>query len=284
MKLLLSALARLPFAVLYRLSDLLYLVNRFGIRYRYDVVEENLRNAFPQKSDDDIARLREGYFRHLADLMVEYVKSIAISPAALDERVVFEDTAAIDELVDDDRPFLLVAAHHANWDWAMLKICARLERPLAAVYQPLHNRAINEIMLETRTRFGAAPVANKNVLAELARRKNDIGALALVADQTPSRGEELYWTRFLNQDTAFYVGIEKLARITRFPVVFLHIRRVRRGHYAVRFKTIAEPPYGREEQGIIERYARESEAMILEDPVAWLWSHRRWKYKKPVYG
>ena len=140
------------------------------------------------------------------------------------------------------------------------------------------------VLLETRARFGAVPISNKNLLAELARRKKDIKTLALVADQVPTRSEELYWTRFLNQDTAFYVGIEKLARITRYTVVFLSMRRVSRGHYAVSFKKLAEPPYSRNEHRIVERYARESEKMILGDPASWLWSHQRWKFKKPLYA
>ncbi|MDX1433656.1 MAG: lysophospholipid acyltransferase family protein [Gammaproteobacteria bacterium] len=284
MELLLRALSRLPFPALYALSSLLYAVNRLAIRYRYDVVEQNLRNAFPEKSDEEIARLTEDVFRNLADLVVEAIKGITVSPQALAERIVFEDTSAVDELIATDRPFILVAAHHCNWEWPMLAFCQRLKRPMTAVYQPLHNQWVNAFMLKTRARFGATPISNKNVLGELARRKKEIGALALVADQLPTRGEELYWTRFLNQDTAFYVGIEKLARITRFPVVFLHIRRLARGRYAVRFKLLAEPPYARDERRIVERYARESEAMILADPAAWLWSHQRWKYKKPVYA
>lgn len=284
MELLLRALSRLPFAVLYRLSDLLYLINRIAVRYRYDVVEANLRNAFPDMGDDEQRRLREAVLRNLCDLVVEAVKGISITPAALEERVIYEDAAVIDELSAAERPFILVAAHHCNWEWPMLSLCRRLPSALSAVYQPLHNKWVNAFMLETRARFGAIPVANKDLLAELARRKKEMGVLALVADQVPTRGEELYWTRFLNQDTAFYVGIEKLARITRFPVVFLHIRRVKRGCYAVRFKKLAEPPYARDEHRIVERYARESEEMILADPSAWLWSHRRWKFKKPIYA
>lgn len=284
MELLLRAFSRLPFPVLYLLSDLLYRLNRAVIRYRYDVVEGNLRNAFPDKGDEEIGRLRDEFFRNLADVVVEAVKGISISPDALAERVIFEDIAIVDRLVAQDRAFILLAAHHCNWEWPMLSLARRLPRPLGAVYQPLHNERVNAFMLKTRSRFGATPIAGKNLLAELARRKNEIGVLALVADQVPTRSEELYWTRFLNQDTAFYVGVEKLARITRFPVMFMHIRRVERGRYAARFKLIAEPPYARDGHDIVERYARETEAMILDAPSAWLWSHRRWKYKKPIYA
>jgi KDO2-lipid IV(A) lauroyltransferase len=109
--------------------------------------------------------------------------------------------------------------------------------------------------------------------------------IAMAADQTPIRKEEKYWASFLNQDTPFYVGLEKLARITKYPVYFASARRTRRGHYEATMKKIAEPPYGRDdENAIIEQYARETERVILEDPPNWLWSHKRWKYKKPLYG
>jgi len=161
----------------------------------------------------------------------------------------------------------------------------RLPHSLIAVYQPLHNRRMNELMLENRSRLGGIPVAAKDLLTELAKRRQSVKAIAMVADQLPTRGEEKYWATFLNRDTAFYVGVEKVARITRWPVVFAGVRRWRRGHYEASLSVIASPPYRRDDgHAIVERYVRETERQILDAPCDWLWSHRRWKYKKPLYA
>ena len=98
------------------------------------------------------------------------------------------------------------------------------------------------------------------------------------------RDEEKHWTRFLNQDTAFFVGADKIARITRAPVFFVGMTRMRRGYYEARLQLLAEPPYAGEGTDIIERYARVAEAHITQHPADWLWMYRKWKYKKPLYA
>jgi len=97
-----------------------------------------------------------------------------------------------------------------------------------------------------------------------------------------------HWTRFLNQDTAFFVGAEKIARFLEAPVVYVAMRRVSRGRYAVHLHVLAEPPYddGQHESGdadtwITEAYARKLEAEIRASPADWLWVHNKWKYPRP---
>ena len=108
--------------------------------------------------------------------------------------------------------------------------------------------------------------------------------IALVADQIPPREEEKHWAQFLGQTTAFYVGADKLARMTRSEAFFVSMHRVGRGRYRVAIERIAEPPYRAGETRVVDAYVSRAEAMIMQDPGNWLWSHRRWKYKKPLYG
>ena len=110
-------------------------------------------------------------------------------------------------------------------------------------------------------------------------------AYALIADQTPRKKDPKHWTRFLRQDTAFFVGADKIAKFLESPVYFVSMRRVRRGHYAVRLNVLAEPPYENFDDAlIVERYARCLEAAIVENPADWLWLQKKWKYAKPVPG
>ena len=94
---------------------------------------------------------------------------------------------------------------------------------------------------------------------------------------------------FLNQDTAFYVGADKIARILDAPVVFVSMRRERKGFYSARLHLLSSPPYDRDPNAdngaeIIERYARALEDEIRASPADWLWIHRKWKYAKPLYA
>ena len=282
MTLLLNLISRVPVAALYIVADGFYLLNRFVIRYRYDVVRTNLRNAFPDKSDAELSALTEKIFRNLADLLVETIKGISISREELERRMTITMSERVRQLVDDERSLIFLSAHFCNWEWLLLYSSLHLPHPLVVAYQPFSNEQFDEFMLKARTRFGCQAVPASNLIREVVKLRKTIKTLTLLADQTPARNERMHWTRFLNQDTAFLDGTDNIAWLTGMPVVFVGTRRTRRGHYEVRLEVIAEPPYQKNEQVIVERYARELEALILSDPSAWLWSHRRWKFPKPT--
>lgn len=282
MTLLLNLISKVPFAALYFVADAFYLLNRFVIRYRYDVVLNNLRNAFPEKSEGELKALTEKIFRNLADLLVETIKGITMTREELERRMDIRPSEQVTKLIDQGTPLIFLTAHHCNWEWLLLYSSLHLPHPLVVAYQPFSNEQFDEFMMKARTRFGCRMVAASNLIREVIKLRKTMKTLALLADQTPARDERKYWTRFLNQDTAFLDGTDSLAWLTGMPVVFVNTMRTRRGHYEVRLHVIAEPPYRKNDHAIVERYARELEAMILAEPSAWLWSHRRWKLAKPA--
>ena len=280
MRILLTLISRVPFAALYLVSTAFYLLNRYLIRYRYDVVRDNLRNAFPDRSEKEIDALTEKTFRNLADLLVETIKGIGISREELERRMTISGSDRVRELYDRGEPLVCLSAHHCNWEWLLLYSCLHLPHPYFVAYQPFHDERFDEFMLEARTRFGGRAVPSTDLIRQVIRHRKEMKTLALLADQSPSRDERKHWTKFLNQDTAFIDGIDSLAWLTKMPIIFVHSTRTKRGHYDIYLKVIAEPPYEKDSHAIVERYARELETMIESDPSAWLWSHRRWKYNR----
>ena len=184
---------------------------------------------------------------------------------------------------------VLLAAHFCNWEWLLLTAGTQLGIPIDAVYKPQKVAFFDRFLREGRARFGGNPIPAENFLREVMKRKGEARAYALVADQTPQKREEKHWSHFLNQDTAFFVGADKIARILKAPVLFVSMRRERKGFYSARLSLLAAPPYERGLDGdsgaeIIERYARMLEDEIRASPADWLWIHRKWKYAKPLYA
>lgn len=280
MRLLLTLISKVPFAALYFVSTAFYLLNRYVIRYRYDVVRGNLRNAFPGRTEEEIDALTEQTFRNLADLLVETIKGIGISREELERRMTVNGTDRVRELVDQGQPLIFLTAHHCNWEWLLLYSCIHLPHPLFVAYQPFHDEGFDEFMLKARTRFGGKAIPVTDLVRQIILHRREMKTLTLLADQSPSRNERKYWTTFLNQETAFIDGTDSLAYLTKMPIVFVSTRRTRRGHYDIWLKEIAEPPYEKFSHAVVESYARELEAMIEADPASWLWSHRRWKFSR----
>ena len=207
-----------------------------------------------------------------------------MSEEELRQRVRIMNIEAVERYTQAGQSVVLLASHHCNWEWLLLTSCLELKIGVDAVYKPLRVDAIDRFMLETRSRFGGNPIPARDFLVEVLKHRGAARMFALVADQTPPREEEKHWTRFLNQDTAFFVGADKIARITRSPVFFVGVTRQRRGYYEARLQLLAAPPYSGEGAGIIERYARVAESHIAQYPADWLWMYRKWKYKKPLYA
>jgi KDO2-lipid IV(A) lauroyltransferase len=285
MLLILRLVGRLPLGVLYALGGLVRWLAFDVAKYRVAMVEGNLAKAFPELAPDARAALAAAYHRNLVDVAMEVVKGFAIRPEALLDRVRFTGLDAVRARLDGGRPVMLVAAHHCNWEWLLLALSLALGHPLNAIYKPLHAAGADRAFHWLRTRFGGRLTPAKLVVAEIIRRRDEVRAVALLADQVPTTAPTKFWTRFLNQDTAFFLGAEEIARAAGYPVYMLEMRRVGRGRYAVDFVPLAEAGDGLETpREVTRRYAQRLEAHVRAYPADWLWGHNRWKLKKPLYA
>ena len=130
-----------------------------------------------------------------------------------------------------------------------------------------------------RTKFGTRITPVNNTLRKMVEEKNEITATAFIADQTASK-RDAYWTTFLHQDTAVFTGPEKLAVKFNYPVVYMNIRRTRRGFYEIWPELMTPEPKKTSPDEISEAFTNRLEKEIIRDPSVWLWSHKRWKHKR----
>ena len=242
-----------------------------------------LKSWKEQKSEEERARILRQSYINLGQTLAETFWGFGASAEELTRRVAIENPELIERYVAEQRPVLVLAAHVCNWEWLLPATGAQFSIPIDAVYKPLRVASLDEFIRNTRSRFGGKPIPIKSFLFELMRRAGEARAYAMVADQTPPRNMDKHWTRFLNQDTAFFVGADKIARFLDAPVLYIAMRRVRKGHYAVRLHVLAEPPYDDDRSlQVVEHYARRLESEIRASPPDWLWVHNKWKYPKPV--
>ncbi len=277
----LRILSRLPFRVLYLFSDFLFFIAYRVIKYRRKIVFRNMKNSFPGKSDEEIRGFEKEFYHNLCDYAVETLKLLTISQQELNRRMVFLNPETIDPFKASKQSVIYVTSHQFNWEWLVAAGNFSLPIPVDFVYQPLSNKFFDRFSLTLRTRFGAYPIKRAEVAREIVKRKDITRGVAIVADQFPGHGnDKRYWTNFLNQDTAFFQGINQLVFMTQYPVFFAKVTHAKRGFYEIELVKIAEPPYEKDNFEMIENYARATEAVIKKDPAGWLWSHNRWKKKR----
>jgi len=276
--------AALPLRVLYALAAVIAWVTFRVVPYRAEVVRENLKIAFPEADEDELRGIMRRYYSGFAQVLVEIVKAVRWPAEKLREHVTIANLDGVREHLARGQPVLVVAAHQCNWEWFLLALSAELGYPLDAAYKPLIDPWAEREMLKLRTRFGARLVPADALLPDILQRRQIVRAICMIADQEPTKAEHKHWVRFLNRDSAFFVGTEEIARATGYPVFFARMRRLARGRYRMDFASLAAAGEVGAPGELTERYARAVEAQIRASPPDWPWSHKRWRLKKSLYG
>lgn len=274
--------ARLPFWVIYGMADIFYVLIYYIFRYRRKVVHENLTKSFPEKSPEEIKRITKKFYHHLSDLGLESIKYHHMTEKEIDARLKIHNPEIFEEYYQQGRSVTLLGMHHNNWEW-----CGSMQRFIKAqfsvVYNPVRkNQALERFILDNRERFGArtVPVHHSARIALEYNNAERPGVLILVGDQTPKSNAQ-FWTTFLNQETAFFTGPMKISVKTNQPVLFQHTRKTGRSKYEVFYYKLFDNPAQVKPEEILLAYIQMMEDIIKAEPEYWLWSHRRWKHKRP---
>ncbi len=275
-------IARLPFWAIYGLSDIFYVLIFHVIKYRRNVVFRNLTKSFPEKTQEEIRAISKKFYKHLADLGLEALKYSHMTEKEIDDRLKIHGLEIFEEYYNQNRSLIVIGMHYANWEW-----CLSMQRLLKArfkvVYNPMRNNPeFEEFLTESRERFGAKsiPVNHSARVAMSFNNASEPSGIFLAADQTPPWYAQ-FWTSFLNQETAFFPGPMKIAAKTNQPVIVQHTKKVGRGRYEVYHYKLIENPAEVEPGEILSAYVNKLEEIIKAEPEYWLWSHRRWKHKRP---
>jgi KDO2-lipid IV(A) lauroyltransferase len=231
----------LPTKLQYIISDFFYLIVFYVVKYRREVVYKNLKNSFPDKSEKQLKKIEKAFYHHLVDLFIEEMAMLNLSEKEINKRHKFINLELIDKLYAQNIGIVGVTGHYCNWEW-IIYLQRKCNYRGLAIYKPLSDKNFEKFMNKNRERYGALAVPMKKTLKQLIIqvRKNELPFSVMVADQSPGNDESNYWTTFLNQETAFYMGVEKIAKKFNHAVVFISMRKVKRGYYETTFELITE--------------------------------------------
>lgn len=271
----------LPFPLLYLLSDAVYLLLYYVVGYRKKVVMQNLRNAFPGKSETEIRQTGKAFYRYLCDLFLETFKTLTISRQSMVKHCSFHpDTVALfSALAAEGKSAILVMGHKGNWEWAGNTFSILCAQQLYVIYHPLANPHFNQLIYKMRTRFGTKLIAMQDTFRDMVAYRNEVNATAFIADQTP-QPQNAHWMTFLHQDTPVFKGTEKIAQKMNCPVVYVTVQRQKRGYYTVMARLLFPTPKATQDGEITTAHTQQLEKDIIAQPATWLWSHRRWKHTR----
>ncbi len=275
----------LPDPILYLLSDFLYLLMYHVAGYRKRVVYANLEKAFPEYDKKEIRRTARLFYHHLSDLFLESAVFPFYSETKALNRITYKNPELLNELHSKGKQVIAVLGHYGNWEY-LSTLGLAIDSPVVAIYKPLHNKYFDRMVQKNRNTFGVITVPMEKIARRLIEyKKTNTPVLTLnLSDQRPLYHQIQYWTKFMGRDTPMFLGTEKLARKLDAAVVFLKIRKVKRGRYEVETELICEGPEELKPFEITERHVHILEDQIREEPAYWLWSHKRWQHSYEKYN
>ncbi len=274
-------LSYLPLGVLYIFTDFFFLILATVFPYRKKVIEENLKRSFPDKSPKEIKQLKRQFYLHFCDLLAEGIKNLSISKKELSRRYKVKNPEIMDDLFSQNKSVILVSGHYNNWEWLITSQSFLFNHKAMGIGMPMTSKFWDKKINERRMRYGMKVIHAKNFKVEIQKNSEHPIALLTLADQSPGDSTKAYWTKFLNQESAILFGVEQMAHMYDFAVVFFATRKVKRGYYEMDLKLITDNPRKLEWGEITEKHLHLLEKEIIDKPEYWIWSHKRWKREIP---
>ena len=109
-------LSLLPFRVLYGISDGLYLILYYGLKYRRRVIWKNISESFPDKTPEEQEAIIRSFYHWLCDYFVETLKLMSLPPKTLKKRMVFTGIETLNAYSEAGRSCALYLGHYGQWE------------------------------------------------------------------------------------------------------------------------------------------------------------------------
>jgi KDO2-lipid IV(A) lauroyltransferase len=277
------ALSLLPLSVLYAVCAVLAFLARV-FRWRAGFVRDGLARCLPDTPEAERRRIAADFYRYLGDLVAEAVRGARIDGDDLVGRLRFENAEIVEDALGSGKRVMLLAAHHCNWEWLLLRCSTAFGAPLTAAYKPVSREPADRALTAMRSRFGATLVPAKRIVQHLIEQRGGVKLLALVADQSPpASSDQQSWRPFFGEETAFFRGPGWIGAKMGFQPVFIAMRRESRGRYVVRFVPLLESGERPDADRIISAYVEAVEAHAREHPAQYFWAYNRWKRARRLY-
>lgn len=277
-------LSRLPNFILYAIADIVYLFIYYIVGYRKNVVFKNLKNSFPEKSDNELKQIAIKFYHHLSDIFIENIALIKMKPERVEKMVDYESCKnIITDQYNKNKHVIIVTAHYNNWEF-YLTLPILSQHKVLGIYKPLNDSFYDKLFFKMREKFGAFPITMSDAFRTVLQlfKDKELMLVGLIADQRPPKSSSNYWTNFLNQETAIFLGPEKIAKKINATLIFTYLEKVKRGKYKMICSSLFDDLSNYSEYEITELYVRFVEQLIIEKPEYWLWSHNRWKRKRKI--
>ena len=276
-------ISMLPFSILYLFSDFIYLIVYYLIGYRNKSVRENIAMTLPNLSAEERLIIEKKSYRHLCDMFLEMIKTMTISKKEMSKRFTFTNLDVYKKLENKQKSIALMLAHYASYEWA-ISVNHQVNFEGYAIYKKINNPYFDKLVRDIRSKFKAHLITNKETIPTIIKnnKNNILSTYGFASDQSPKINSAFHWTKFMEIEVPVHTGAEILAKRYDMNVVFLKVKKVKRGYYEASFVVLSENVKEIPNYEITDKFMKLVEEQIYEAPEFYLWTHRRWKHRRAI--
>ncbi|MBP6557888.1 MAG: lysophospholipid acyltransferase family protein [Flavobacterium sp.] len=274
-------ISKLPFRILYFTSDMVYIIIYYIIGYRKKVVRHNLAIALPHLSEKERIVIEKKSYHHLCDMFLEMIKTMSISKEEIDKRFTFTNVETLTEIEKQGKSIAVLMAHYASYEWA-ISLNKFSDLTSYAIYKRVANAHFDKLVKDIRLKFKAQLITTRETIPTIEKNyhENRLGLYGFASDQSPQLSKTHHWGTFLGIETPIHTGAEMLAKRFDMNVIFLKVKKIKRGYYQATIETMFDNPKEVPNYEISDEFLRRVEKQIYEAPEFYLWTHKRWKHSK----
>ena len=266
----------LPFALVYRLSDLISFLLHKVFKYRLKTVKKNLSLVFPKKSKSELNSIEKKFYNHFADISIESIKAYGMSKDEMKKRYRYENIEELVRIQKKNKNIILICGHYSNFEW-LLSIGYNVKGNGYGIYTPMTNRYFDKLFKKIRKKHQAFLVSRyhiKDFMRNLDTDKYHLFGFA--ADQSPRKVGKSYINNFLGHKVPIFTGAERFSKDYDLSVVFADITRTKRGFYKTVFTEIEDKDSSK--YSVTDQFINLLEKQIIRDPSQYFWTHNRFKH------
>lgn len=271
----------LPFRILYVFSDIVYVLVYHIIGYRKKVVRKNIAMTLPHLSEKERLNIEKKSYHHLCDMFLEMMKTMTISEKEMNKRFVFTNLELYTALEKKQKSIAVMIAHYATYEW-VISMNRKIEFEGFAIYKKVNNKYFDKLVRNIRSKFKATLITTSQTIPVIKENESlgHRGVYGFASDQSPQESKAFHWQKFMGIETPVYTGAEMLVKRFDMNVIFLRVKKVKRGYYEATFELMFDNPKAIPDYQISDEFLRRVEKQIYEAPEYYLWTHKRWKHRK----
>ena len=274
-------IGNLPFFILYQISNFLSFFLYNLVKYRVDVVDNNLKLSNLNLSSNQIKVLKTKFYTHFCDIYLEMIKLDYLNKNQIKNRFKVLNPELANSFFSKGKSVIIMVSHYGGYEW-----CTTLDNyfdhQVAAIYTPLKDEEFEKLILKSRKRHGIKLIPRYNALDEIRNleKSGNKFMYGFMADQSPQIRKINYWSNFLGVEVPVFTGAERMAKELDIPVIFGKMSKISRGKYEMKLELITDKPNSHKDFDITEKYLRLVENQIHEDPNYYFWTHKRFKHRR----